>query len=706
MAYEITHKNSTVAGTPPAASEIEIGEIAINAADAELYTKDTGGNVQTFISQFTQDGTGAVARTVASKLKDVVSVKDFGAVGDGITDDTAAIQAAIDAMGSRGGGEVHAPAGVYAISSTIKIGNGSSGTASTYQNVELVGGGSSPLASASSATQFKWIGATSTAAVMVEIAGRMTGGGVSNIYINADSKAGTCLQIKSNVLGRFDQVYAHNFTRAGIELTVQENAPTISWYTTTNTFNRCFVTSTQEGAQAYRLAGRVDNGIRNDPHRNVFTGCIGSVPRTLDTSKPWPAALYLGYTDSNTFIECDLQLNSITENSIVDDREQLNLVNGAGYTNGHNVKVRYFDNPIGGPDANVRHEYYYQYAASSIAADDGVNVLAPADGIGRFLRYQGSCVAVDATVQDKYPLNNFLYGCALIKNPSLEDITDASSGNSIGFSLGQGPVLLLNHTTADAENIPAKAYINGVTDTNVHFGSTSIDSRGDVKPIVLSQTNNLRRLSVYLNAASNNATHYGGVLRFEERVNDWTDWTETGRFSIAKDGAPILRKITQAPALQQPGRLVWADGTTYDPLSINTPGARKSYLSFYDGTNAVPIVPGNYVLTFELAADDFTSLPFPGGLNTGLITAICHNTSAAYGQAFMYCGVAGSVSPVADPVKEGSLLNFTTGAMTASTGEASKVNVSVHTDNSIYVNNRTAIIRKITLHVHAALNFD
>lgn len=69
---------------------------------------------------FTQSGTGATLRTVENKLKDTVSVKDFGAVGDGVTDDTAAIQAAINSLPSRGG-IVTFPAGKFRTTAKITV---------------------------------------------------------------------------------------------------------------------------------------------------------------------------------------------------------------------------------------------------------------------------------------------------------------------------------------------------------------------------------------------------------------------------------------------------------------------------------------------------------------------------------------------------------------------------------------------------------
>jgi hypothetical protein len=64
-------------------------------------------------------GTGAVATTVQAKLRESVSVKDFGAVGDGVTDDTAAIQACLN-----GNKYVRIPRGKYNVTSPLQYKSG------------------------------------------------------------------------------------------------------------------------------------------------------------------------------------------------------------------------------------------------------------------------------------------------------------------------------------------------------------------------------------------------------------------------------------------------------------------------------------------------------------------------------------------------------------------------------------------------------
>ena len=64
---------------------------------------------------------GAVNRPINEKLQEVISVKDFGALGNGTTDDTTAIQNAID-YGTSVGGVVFFPTGYYRVTDTLNIG--------------------------------------------------------------------------------------------------------------------------------------------------------------------------------------------------------------------------------------------------------------------------------------------------------------------------------------------------------------------------------------------------------------------------------------------------------------------------------------------------------------------------------------------------------------------------------------------------------
>jgi len=77
------------------------------------------GNIITLSNlDFIQSGTGAVTRTALAKMREIISVADFGAVGDGVTDDSAAIQLAATAAAGR---SLYFPGGTYGVTTTITL---------------------------------------------------------------------------------------------------------------------------------------------------------------------------------------------------------------------------------------------------------------------------------------------------------------------------------------------------------------------------------------------------------------------------------------------------------------------------------------------------------------------------------------------------------------------------------------------------------
>lgn len=101
---------------------VSTNAVAIQAVSAAVSTVRASVSVLTSAAlYFTVSASAGVSRTVHSKLSEERSVKDFGAVGNGSTDDTAAIQAAINSLTTTYGGIVTFPPGRYKISAPIVV---------------------------------------------------------------------------------------------------------------------------------------------------------------------------------------------------------------------------------------------------------------------------------------------------------------------------------------------------------------------------------------------------------------------------------------------------------------------------------------------------------------------------------------------------------------------------------------------------------
>jgi hypothetical protein len=94
-------------------------DLAAKAAAADLAAASGAAQIG-----FLQSGTGAAERTAEDKLKDSISVKDFGAVLTGLVNDGPALQAAIDAVNAAGGGDLLIPKGVLLTNQQINMKEG------------------------------------------------------------------------------------------------------------------------------------------------------------------------------------------------------------------------------------------------------------------------------------------------------------------------------------------------------------------------------------------------------------------------------------------------------------------------------------------------------------------------------------------------------------------------------------------------------
>lgn len=142
--------------------------VAVAGTTDPSLRADLAASSGTSLVGFLQAGTGAVARTAQSKMRECVSVTDFGADPNGASDSTAAIQAAFNAAAITNPygtfrKNVYFPAGFYLVTNTITVPRGvaffGEGIESTTIRADLWSGTlGNPIFSASTAPNFRMSG--------------------------------------------------------------------------------------------------------------------------------------------------------------------------------------------------------------------------------------------------------------------------------------------------------------------------------------------------------------------------------------------------------------------------------------------------------------------------------------------------------------------------------------------------------------------
>jgi len=163
--------------------------------------------VEAASGNYNQGSAGAVTQTVTAKLQQGVSVKDFGAVGDGahMAADTAGIKAAV-AAASGSGKAVYVPAGNYLLD------NSAAAVLSGVQNVMIYGDGPSSSLACQTIGTYDCIASSGA-----------TGFGLSNLAISFGPTAtartsGYALDVQSCTSCSFDGVTLNNGDLSGFRL--------------------------------------------------------------------------------------------------------------------------------------------------------------------------------------------------------------------------------------------------------------------------------------------------------------------------------------------------------------------------------------------------------------------------------------------------------------------------------------------------------
>lgn len=290
----------------------------------------------------TAPGTGAVVRSVSTKLGQYRDVRDFGAIGDGTSHplstlfstlllaqvaypfataltneiDWCAWTAAVNSLPATGG-TIYAPAGQYLFDQVFVVGNGSAAGHSTITNVHIIGEGLSSAGVTYNGTtwtdvhsvQCTYTG-TSTTATFWTFKGPITVA-VENVMINPGS-AFTAVAFQHVYSSYFKHFCTWQYNAVGFSLIALPSVTNFYAGCGNNTFDMCNVSLPVKTHTTYNYAlvvgqGSMASSADMDVNQTKFNNCfLATGPAIYDV------CVQLQYCDNIAFQDCFLYSNGRT----------------------------------------------------------------------------------------------------------------------------------------------------------------------------------------------------------------------------------------------------------------------------------------------------------------------------------------------------------------------------------------------------------
>lgn len=316
------------------------------------------------------DSTNAAASTAfVTNALPIVNVLSFGAVGNGVTNDTPAIN---NAIAAGAGGVVVFPHGLnYAIGAQLSVGNGTSSSVSTTQGTVLLGMGNPTSIAVFGPFQqttgplLTWIGGTN--ANVIGIRGPLMGWGVNNLKINCGSAANlTGLNVQSAQFGDSSNLTFINCFQGIVSQTVH----LFDSVTITDSFHNYYRNTTVimpslAGSMGILLTGPSTGASDSNTDFNQFVNTTIEVPTTASTVA---YGLYVQQTDTNQFFDTHIFGGNNSSIGVVLDYATTNTWPASNSFYGIDVSTgngagTFLNN--GSPGAGARPNYIYGFGESN-----------------------------------------------------------------------------------------------------------------------------------------------------------------------------------------------------------------------------------------------------------------------------------------------------------------------------------------------------